>query len=405
MFEDILTFDDYNFDGKTVIIRLDLNTPIDPKTGEFLEERRLKSHKDTLQELIDNNAKVVCMAHQGRAGEADFTTLEKHAKRLSEILNHEVTYIEDIFGVYARNSIKNLGEGEVILLENVRFYSEEETERPPDVQATTFLVKKLAPLADVFVNDAFGTAHRSQPSTVGFTQVLTSLAGRLMEKELRALTDVLKNPKKPLTFVLGGVKVNDSIKIIKTALSNEVSQILVGGLLGNVFLAAKGYRIGDPSIEVIRGKKYTDQIPLAKELLDQYEDKIVLPVDVALNENGERVEIPVGELPQNYKIEDVGQKTVEKYISIIKKSGTVFANGALGVYENPKFAKGTEMIINAVSECKGYSVIGGGDTVAAARNLKLEDKITHVSTGGKASIDFLAGTKLAAIEALRRSKR
>lgn len=398
-----MTFDDYNFEGKTALIRLDLNTPIDAKTGEFLEDRRIRSHKATLQELLDNGAKVVAMAHQGRAGDADFTTLEKHAARMSQVLGKKVTYIDDIFGTYARESIKKLKNGEMILLENVRFYSEEEMERPPDVQATTFIVKKLSPLVDVFVNDAFGTAHRSQPTTVGFTQALPSVAGRLMEKEIRALSDVLRNPKKPLVFVLGGAKISDSMRIVKKALSHDVEYILTGGLFANVFLAAKGYRIGEPSIEVIRGKKGIEQIPLAKELLDQYEDRIILPVDVALNRNGERFEIPVGELPQDFRIEDVGAKTVEKYTEIIRKAGTVFANGALGVYENKTFAYATEKIIKAVAECKGFSVIGGGDTVAAARDLNLEDKITHVSTGGKASIDFLAGSKLAAIEALRGS--
>ncbi len=402
MIEDILTLDDFDFKGKTVFVRCDLNTPIDPKTGEFLEDRRIRSHKETLLELAKKKARVVVMAHQGRSGEADFTTLEKHAKRLSEVLGVKVKYVDDIFGTYARESIKNMKDGEVILLENVRFYSEEEMERPPDVQANTFLVKKLAPLCDIFINDAFGTAHRSQPTTVGFTQTAKSGAGRLMEKEIGAITKCMKNPKKPVIFVLGGAKVTDSLKIMEKALSNDVEKILTGGLLANVFLIARGYRVGEPNIEVIRGKKLMEQVPVAQALLEKYEDRIILPVDLALDRNNERFEIPLGDLPQDYKVKDVGKNTVKNYTSLIKNAGTVFFNGALGVYEEKKFAYGTEEIIKAVADCKGFSVIGGGDTVAAARDIGVEDKITHVSTGGKASIKFISGSKLAAIEALRK---
>lgn len=402
MIDGIKTLDDLKLEGKTVLVRCDFNTPIDPKTGEFLEDRRLRSHRETLLELSRKKARVVIMAHQGRSGESEFTTTEKHAKKLSEILGIKVEYVDDIFGTYARERIKNMKNGDIVLLENVRFYSEEEMERPPDVQATTFVVKKLTPLMDIFVNDCFGAAHRSQPTTVGFTRTLPSAAGRLMEKEITSLSKVHTSTKKPIVFVLGGAKVNDSLKIMEKALSNNIDKILTGGLLGNVLLAAKGYRIGEPSIEVIRGKKFIEQIPIAKEVIDKYEDRIILPVDVALNDKGERLEIPVGELPMDYRIDDVGSKTAETYVSILRKAGTIFANGALGVYENPKFALATERVIKTLAECKNaYTVIGGGDTVAAARNLNVEDKITHISTGGKASIMFLAGSRLAAVEALK----
>lgn len=401
MIDGIRTLDDFNVEGRTILVRCDFNTPIDSK-GEFLEDRRLRSHRETLTELSKKKARTVIMAHQGRSGESEFTTTEKHAKRLGEILGIKVEYVDDIFGTYAREKIKAMKNGEIILLENVRFYSEEETERPSDVQATTFIVKKLTPLADIFVNDCFGAAHRSQASIVGFTRTLPSAAGRLMEKEISSLAKVHTSTKKPIVFVLGGAKVNDSIKIMEKALSNNIDTILTGGLLANVLLAAKGYRIGEPSIEVIRGKRFIEQIPAAKELLDRYEDRIILPVDVALNDKGERLEVPVGELPMDYKIEDVGAETTEKYVEILKKAGTIFANGALGVYETPKFAVATEKIIKTIADCKNaFTVIGGGDTVAAARNLNVEDKITHISTGGKASILFLAGSRLAAIDALK----
>lgn len=405
MINGILTLDDFDFKGKTVIVRLDLNTPIDPVSGEFLEDRRMRSHIPTLQELSDDGARIVCLAHQGRAGEPQFTSLERHAQHLSDLLGKKVEFIESVFGLTAQNAIKNMDDGEIILLNNVRIYSEEAMERPADVQANSFLVKGLAPLCDIFINDAFGTSHRSHASTVGFTQVLPSAAGRLMEGEIRALGDVVKNPKAPLIFVLGGAKVKDSIRIIEELIDGPVEKILTGGVLANVFLSAMDYRLGDPSIEFIRGKKLIDQIPAAKELIQNYPEKIILPKDVALDNNGSRMELPLSSLPQDYRILDVGSETVKNYVDIIRRAGTVFFNGALGYYELPSFAKGTEEIIKAIADSDCFSVIGGGDTVAAARNLGIESKINHVSTGGKASIDFLAGTKMPAIEALRNSPK
>jgi phosphoglycerate kinase len=202
-------------------------------------------------------------------------------------------------------------------------------------------------------------------------------------------------------FILGGAKVKDSMKIIQKALDGGVDKILIGGVLANVFLAAKDYRLGEPSIEFIRGKKFIDQIDVAKQILDKFGDKIVLPIDVALDKNGERLEIPLSQLPQDYRIVDIGKLTVQRYKVEISKAGTVFFNGALGLYETPAFAFATEQIITAIAQAKCFSVIGGGDTVAAARTLGIEDKIGHVSTGGKASIDYLAGVKMSAIEALK----
>ncbi|MBU0762247.1 MAG: phosphoglycerate kinase [Candidatus Altiarchaeota archaeon] len=401
MIDGIKTLDDFDFAGKTVLMRCDLNTPLDPVSGDFLEDRRMRSHLPTIQELMDKKAKVVCMAHQGKPGESEFTSLDKHAAHLGKLLGCEVKYADDLFGPTARTMIKNLGDGEVLLLDNVRMYSEEALERPPEVHSKSYLVKNLAPLADLFVNDAFGTAHRSHASTVGFTPVLPCVAGRLMEREIRALSDVTKNPKKPIVFILGGAKVKDSMKIIQKALDRGVDKILLGGVLANVFLAAKDYRLGEPTIEFIRGKKFIELIDVAKQILDKYSDQIVLPIDVALDKSGQRIEIPLSELPQDYKIVDLGKLTVQKYTNIIQSSGTVFFNGALGLYETPAFAYATEEIIKAIAVAKSFSVIGGGDTVAAARNLNVEDNITHVSTGGKASIDFLAGVKMAAIEALK----
>jgi len=403
VFDGVKTLDDYDFTGKTVLLRLDLNSPIDPKTGEFLDDRRFLSHKDTILELLKKKVKLVCLAHQGRPGEADFTTLEKHAEKLGKIIGKKVEYVDSLVSKYVIDEIAEMKEGDILLLENTRFYSEEVLKRPADVQATTLLVKKLSPAADVFVNDGFAVAHRSQPSVVGFPQVMDGVAGRLMEKEITTITNLLADPKKPVTFVLGGTKADDSIRVAQRALEHGVEKILAGGVVANILLAAKGYRIGNPNIEFIRGKKLTEQIDVARLMLQEYGKKIVLPKDVALEQDGERVEITTGQLPQNYLISDIGSETIKEYKKIIKASGTNFMNGALGIFEKKEFALGTSEIIKAIADSSAYSVIGGGHTVAAAEKLNVKDKINHVSSGGGACVNMLAGYKLPGVEALRKN--
>ena len=403
MFDGLKTIDDYDLSGKTVLLRLDLNSPIDPETGEFLDNRRFISHKETIQELIKKKARIVCLAHQGRPGDEDFTTLAKHAEKLGKTINGKVGYIDSLLGSKVDEEIKKMKDGEVILLENTRFYSEEILQRPPDAQATTILVQKLAKLADIFINDGFAVAHRSQPSVVGFPMLLPSAMGRLMEKEYTTITNLLKNPKTPITFVLGGTKADDSINVISQALKANDCKILTGGLVGNIFLAAKGYRLGETNIEFIRGKKLSDQIDIAAKLLGKYEDNIIVPKDLAVDRKEERLDIPVSELPTNDKISDIGEKTIKDYVKIISESNTIFANGALGIFEKKEFAKGTEAVIKAIANSDGFSVIGGGHTVAAARELGVGNKINHISSGGGACVNLLAGYKLPAIEALKAS--
>ena len=404
MLKDIPTLNDYEFKGKTALLRIDVNTPMDPKTGEPLDDRRFRSHKDTIDELVKKKAKIVILAHQGRPGDPDFTPLEKHAKKLSEITGYNVKYVDSIFSSYALAEIKKLKEGEIILLENVRFYSEENMDRPADAQATTILVQKLRSVTDVYVSDAFSTAHRSQPSLVGFPVVMPSVAGRLMEKEIRTIDDILKKPKKPVAFILGGTKADDSFKAIEKALENGIDYILTGGLVANIFLAAKNYRIGDPNIEFIRGKKMIEQIDVGKALLAKYESRIILPVDLAVDQDGKRTEILVSSLPTRFPIKDIGSQTIEKYKEIVKKAGTIYAKGALGLFEDKKFAVGTIEVMKEVGNSKAYAIVGGGHLVAAAKELNLEDKITHISSGGGASISLLAGYKLPAVEILRKKK-
>ena len=400
----IKTLDDVKLDGKTILVRLDLNSPLDPKTMEFLDDRRFLSHKETLQELFKHKVKLIILAHQGRPGEADFTTMEEHAKKLSKVVGHEIKYVDSLISNYVMKEIKAMKAGDAIMLENTRMYSEEVLKRPADVQAETILVKKLSKAADLFINDGFAVCHRSQPSVVGFPKLLPSAAGRLVEKEVKTLMSLLAEPKKPVTFVLGGTKADDSIRVATRALENGVDRILAGGVVGNIFLAAKGYRIGEPNIEFIRGKRMIEQIDIARELLLVYKEKIVLPRDVATDEHGKRVEIPVGQLPTKFQIADVGSKTIEEFTKLISESGTIFMNGAIGIFEKKAFAKGTNEIIKAIADSKGFSVIGGGHTVAAAHELKLGSKINHVSSGGGACVNMLAGYELPGIEVLKGGK-
>ncbi len=411
MFEDIKTLSDLapnELEGKTVFVRVDLNCPI--KNGKIDDDRRIISHIETVEELIKRNAKIVLLSHQGRPADdkrsaEDFVCLEEHAKRLSEILekdntNAKVEYVEDIFGSYAREKIKNLKKGNVILLENVRFYAEENTNRPRDVQANTYIVKKLYPLADYFINDAFSVSHRSQPSVVGFTCVLPSLGGPLLIKELEALKAVRENPKRPLTFILAGAKLDDTFKMLQNKL-NIINYVLTGGIIANIFLMAKNYDLGNESTNYIKGKGGDKFVAAAHSLLEKFNDKILLPEDVAVLEDGKRKEISVSELPTKYPILDIGTKTIMAYKKIIAKSGTIFAHATMGKIEDEKFKKGTDEIIKAVGDSSAFTVIGGGHTIGAAANLDVKRKIGHICTGGGAAVLYIAGEKLPAIEALK----
>lgn len=406
-----LTLDDFNLEGKTVALRVDINSPIDVNTGAILDDTRIKACYDTIMDLSKKGAKVVILAHQSRPGKKDFTTLESHSKKLSEILGKEVTYVDGLLGSAVREAILGMDNGEVILLENVRLLSEEVLSEwkswdkiTPEKQAKTIMVKKLQSFFDYFVNDAFAAAHRAQPSLVGFSYYVPMLCGRVMEKELFTLTKVLKNPDRPCVFALGGAKADDSIEVIKNVLEKQTAdQVITSGIVANIFLVAKGYKIG-PNEKVIEDMGYTEQIEIAKELLSKYGGKIVLPLDAALNVEGERVE---KELNQNeeviYPIHDMGQKTIELYDEVLKTAKTIVANGPAGVFENKNFLKGTEEILKSISNSKGFSVIGGGHLSAAAEVVGITGKIDHISTGGGACIEFLAGKRLPVIEMLAES--
>ncbi len=396
---DFLTIDDFDIDGKTILVRVDLNSPMDPD-GHILDDMRIKSHIATLKDL--ETAKVVLLAHQSRPGKQDFTVMKPHAHLMSKHLGREVRYVDDIFGTFAKTNIASMEDGDVLMLENVRFYSEETLSRSAAEHAETYLVKKLAPFVDIFLNDAFAVAHRSHLSVVGFTEVLPTGAGRVMEKEITSLDRSIKGGERPCIFVLGGAKVDDSLKVAKNVLSSGgADRVLFTGVVANVALEASGVNIGKINLEFIRSQGYEPQIDLARELLAKFEDRIGLPKDVALNDGKKRVEVQVSELgPDSLPINDLGLETIVEFSNEIENAKTVVLNGPAGVSEIENFALGTHEIIKAAVK-SDFSIIGGGHISAEVTHLGLGDRFSHISTGGGACIDYLAGENLPGVEALK----
>ena len=397
--KDFLTIDDFDIDDATILVRVDLNSPMDPD-GNILDDMRIRSHLVTLKDL--ENSKVVLLAHQSRPGKNDFTTMRAHALRMSAYLGREVRYVDDIFGSHARSTISSMKKGNVILLENVRFYSEEMLKRTASEHAQTHMVQQLSPLFDIFLNDAFAVSHRAQLSILGFTETLPSGAGRVMEKEIISLDRGVKEGGSPCIFVLGGAKVDDSLKVAENVLSNSnADRVLLTGIVGNVMLAASGVDIGKINMDFIESQGYLDLIEQGKGLIEKYDGKIGLPVDVALNDNGTRIEVPVNELSKNdLPVNDIGLETIVAFTKEIKNAKTVVLNGPAGVSEIDEFALGTHEIIRSAAKSE-FSIIGGGHISAEVINMGLENQFSHLSTGGGACIDYLAGEKLPGIEALK----
>jgi phosphoglycerate kinase len=400
-----LTLDDVKVKDKVVLVRVDFNSPVDPESGKVLDDARIRAHGEiTIKELAEKGAKVVILAHQGRKGDPDFIPLKQHAEILSKVLGNPVKYVDDVFGERAKNAIKNLKSGEVLVLENVRTYAAETKEGTPEEHAKTEHVQNLAPLANLFVNDAFAAAHRAHVSIIGFTPVLQSVAGRIMERELKSLGRVLETPEKPCVFILGGAKADDSLEISRYVLSNRIADfVLTGGVVGHVFLAAKGFNLGKPNMDFLEKKELMGLVPGIRELMQKYPDKIKIPEDIAVEVNGKRREIKADELPADYPIFDVGTKTVEDYAKIIKIAKSIVVSGPMGVFENSEFMFGTKRIFEEIANSKAFSLAGGGHTIAALQKLGLFDKISYVSTAGGALIEFLMGKKLPGVVALEKA--
>lgn len=401
---DFSTLDEVDVKGKTVLVRVDFNSPINPADGSIMDFSRINEHAKTIGELANKGAKVVVMAHQGRPGDEDFTSLEVHAKALSKALGKEVKFVDEVFGESARSAISSLAEGGILVLENVRFYSEEMIEKDPVAQSKTIMVRKLAPLFDLYVGDAFSVAHRPHVSMVGFPVVLKKVIGRVMQEELEALTKALSHPEHPAVYVLGGAKPTDSLKVADRVLKEGIADLVLGtGMLGQLILVAEGYNVGQGNLAALKKKGVTDEvIAQAKALLKAYPGKLRGPVDVAVERGGKRVDVPASELPVDEPIKDIGEATARSYANVLEDAKTVVINGPAGVYEEPQFLTGTKIIFESVAKGKAFSVLGGGHTISVVDELGLHGKFSHISTAGKAMIDFISGEVLPGIEVLKK---
>jgi phosphoglycerate kinase len=403
--KDYNTLDDIELENKTVLLRVDFNMPLDKETLEILDNTRIERVLPTIKELIGKNAKTVIIAHQGRQGSWDFISLEKHAKTLEKLIKKDVKFVEDIFGERAKNAIKNLQKTDVLILDNVRKFNGETEKKSAEEHAKSELVQNLYPLADLFVNDAFAAAHRPQCSLIGFTEVLPSFAGRLMEKELTTLKEIVENPAKPSIFLFGGAKFSDVIVTIERLLENKTAdKIILTGLPANAFLKAEGIDLGKKTEESLAEEGSLENYEEIKKILLNYKSNIILPNDFAQQENTDRNEIDVSDLPTEYNLFDIGEKSIRNFKEIISDAKTVFLSGPCGVFENPVFMKGTKEIFTYVANLNAFSIVGGGHTVAAVEKLGLDDKISHISTGGGSLEKFMMGEKLPVVEALKKAK-
>ncbi len=397
---------------KAVLFRPDINSPIDADK-KIVNRNRLNKTVPTLKYLLENGARVAIIAHQGDTLDyQNLIPLSQHAEILSELTGYPVSYIDDVCGDAAIYAVKALQRGQAIILGNVRYLAEEvstfekDVKLTPEQMAETWIVRRLAPLFDIYVNDAFSAAHRSCPSMVAFQRLLPSYAGPLFFNEYEALYNVMNNAEKPCVFVLGGAKISDAFGMMNRVLEKGTAdKILACGVTGVVMHLARGIKVGKAYEKWLADKDLLAFVKPAEELLALYGDKFVLPVDLAYEKDGKRVEIDISDLPvDDAAFLDVGSKTAEIFEKEISSAKTVFANGPAGVYENPLFALGTERIWKAMESTPAYTVIGGGDTVTAAAKFIDTKKINYVCTAGGAMVRFLSGKKLPLIEAMENSK-
>ncbi|MEM2049652.1 MAG: phosphoglycerate kinase [Thermoproteota archaeon] len=395
------TLDDFDFNGRTVILRVDINSPLDPQTMEIIDDSRIREHSETIKELLRRNAKVVILGHQGRKGDPDFTDFNKHYRAMLKYVPN-LKYVNDITGLKAINAIRELKPGEALLLENVRMLDEETETKTAEEHARGMLVSTLAPFADFFVNDAFSASHRAHASVIGFTAVLPSAAGRVMERELRALEKVVDNPSKPCLYVLGGAKAKETFKVIENVLDKGIAdKVLLGGMIAQVFHEAAGFRLGSVNSKLIEEKGLGKFREAASKILGKHSQKIMLPYDYAVDVNGERVEYMVSQLPVEHPLKDIGTETIRVFSRELQKASTIVFNGPVGVFEEDAFAKGTIELYRAAAASKAFSVVGGGHSISALEKAGVYDKIGFVSTAGGALISYLSGEKLPGVEALR----
>ncbi len=402
----VLNLRDFNVESKTVLVRVDINSPLQPKSQEFLDDTRIRAIIPTLNLLT--KSKVVILAHQSRPGKKDFTNTLGHSRELGRVLGRNVKWVEDIHGEKAMRAIEELNDGEILMLNNVRMDPEEVSVKGDfERMAETRIIQRLSSVVDVFVNDAFACAHRNSPSVVGFTHTLPCVAGELMKREIDALDLALENPARPCIAVVGGIKVEDSISIADNMLRKGIAdQVWPTGGVANLLIEYSGIDIGQGNHDFLvneLGGAYHKTVETAKAMLNDFGEKIMLPTDLAANVEDNRVDLSINELPIDAPIFDIGINSTMSLSGIIKQAGTIILNGPAGVFELTDFALGTIEILNACAESSGYVVVGGGHTATLIMNRNLNSKMGHLSTGGGACLNYLAGRVLPGIASLEYS--
>lgn len=397
------TLKDLDVHGKKVFMRIDINVPIDPDTGEIIDDRRIREHAHYIKEVVNKYSPALVLgSHQGRPGSSDFTTLEKHCSLLQKHTGLNVQFVSDVIGPTALNAIRSLKPGEVLLLDNLRLISEEILEAPPEKHALSIFAKRIASVVDFYVNDAFATAHRSQPSIVGLPLLLPSAMGPLFEKEIVALNKVVSNAESPILYVLGGKKVTEHLRIIENLVKSKmVDRILTCGLLGLLFLAAKGVNVGNENLKVLEENGLIPFIPKARQVLLKGAP-IETPVDFKVKQGDNTENAYIGQI--RGIIMDIGEQTAGIYEDLIKEAKTIVMRGPAGVIEVEEFKWGTKRLVDAAISSKGFVLIAGGHLTSMLPQEVTDDRI-HVSTGGNAVLIFLSGEELPALKALELSSK
>lgn len=405
----IKSLKDIDLKDKKVLLRLDINAPIDPVTHKIVDVTRLEKSLPTLQTLLSQNTAIAIIAHQGDTLDyQNLISMREHAELLTQMLGTKVSYVEDVCGPAAIQAVKDLKPGQIVLLGNLRYLTEEVStfenavKLSPEDMKETWLVRSLAPLFDAYVNDAFSAAHRNSPSMVAFQQLLPSAAGELFFREYSALSKILHAPDHPSIFLLGGAKISDAFGMIEQVLKNNTADtILTTGVLGQVFLMARGVSLGEATISFLKSRNLLHFVDDAKQYLAEYEGRVLMPLDLAYKKEDKRVDVSISDLSiDDASFMDIGHRTVKKYVKYIADAKTIFVNGPPGVYEDDMFSYGTSMLWKAVAEATGYSVMGGGDSVSSAHRFIDPSDIDYICTAGGAMVRFMTGKTLPLIRAM-----
>ena len=407
--EGVLTLEDVDLKGRTVLYRVDVNSPLEPSSGRLLDDGRLRGVIPTLQAL--EQSKVVIMGHQSRPGKSDFTSMSRHCDRLSEILGRPIKFVPDVCGDQAMEEIESMSDGDIIFLDNVRGNEEEYGVKYGSNEDTedTDIVARLSSVSDVFVTDAFAAAHRRSPTLTGFTNSLPCIAGTLMEKEISSLRTALKDPPSPYLAILGGAKCDDSVRVALNLISKgEVDRIAFVGVTGNLMLWVDGNDIGERNRDFIRnslGDDFEIAWEMAERILSEHPEKAFLPVDVAVESDGMRKPLSIDDLPSEDPIYDVGIETLRALKPLVEDAGCILWNGPASYFELPEFAFGTIEILNMCTETDAMTIIGGGHTSALVNSRGAANLVSHNSTGGGSTMSFLSGEPMPVIASLKDSCR